>query len=67
MLAAETSANQEIRTEVNGFLETGGSEQARGIADTTTCRDDLSSTAVNGIGVQLENAVSKCLPGTENE
>ena len=56
MLGTETSANQEIRTEVNGFLETGGSEQARGVADTTASGDDLPTTTVNGIGVQLKEA-----------
>ena len=39
--------------EVDGLLETGGGEQARGVADTTASGDDLASTTVNGISVEL--------------
>ena len=37
----------------DGLLETGLGEQAGGVADTTADGDDLSSTTVNGIGVEL--------------
>ena len=39
--------------EVDGLLERGLGEQARGVADTAGGGDDLSSTTVNGIGVKL--------------
>lgn len=42
--------------EVDGLLETGGREQAGGVADTTASGDDLSSTTVNGIGVELNRS-----------
>ena len=41
--------------EVDGLLETGLGEQARSIRDTTARGDDLTSTTVNGIGVELRN------------
>ncbi len=41
------------RTEVDGLLESRLGEQARGVRDTTAGRDDLSSTTVNRIGVEL--------------
>lgn len=41
------------RTEVDGLLEGGLGEQARSVRDTTTGWDDLSTTAVNRIGVEL--------------
>jgi hypothetical protein len=44
--------------EVDGLLQTGCSEQAGGIANTTASRDDLSSTTVNSIGVQLQNVLA---------
>ena len=40
-------------TEVDRLLETGLREQACGVADTTARRDDLSSTTVDRIGVEL--------------
>ena len=49
------------RTEVDGLLERGLGEQARGVADTTGSRDDLSSTTVNGIGVKLVKDTSSVL------
>ena len=39
--------------EVDGLLESGVRKQARGVADTTARGDDLTSTTVNGIGVEL--------------
>lgn len=39
--------------EVDGLLESGVGEQARSISDTTACRDDLSSTTVDSVGVEL--------------
>ena len=42
------------RTEVDRLLETWLREQARGVGDTTARRDDLSSTTVDSIGVELE-------------
>ena len=42
------------RTEVDGLLEDRVREQARSIAHTTTRGDDLSSTTVDSIGVELE-------------
>ena len=42
----------------DGLLETGGGEQARGVADTTASGDDLSSATVDGIGVELRRALA---------
>ena len=44
---------QTDRTEVDRLLETWLREQARRVADTTARRDDLSSTTVDRIGVEL--------------
>ena len=46
---------KERHTEVDGLLERGLGEQARGVADTAGGGDDLSSTTVNSIGVKLSN------------
>ena len=40
--------------EEDGLLETGLGKQARGVADTTAGRDNLTSTTVDGIGVKLQ-------------
>lgn len=48
----------QILTKVDGLLETGGGEQAGSIADTTTCGNDLSTTTVDGIGVELHKRMS---------
>ena len=45
---------REALTEVDRLLESRVREQARGVADTTARGDDLSSTTVNGIGVELQ-------------
>ena len=42
--------------EVDRLLERGRGEQAGGVADTTASGDDLPTTTVNGIGVQLKEA-----------
>ena len=49
--------NQSERTEVDRLLETWLREQARGVGDTTARRDDLPSTTVNGISVELKRSV----------
>ena len=43
---------------IDGLLKTGGSKQASGVADTTAGGDDLSSTTVDGISVELEKVPS---------
>ena len=45
---------------VDRLLETGGSEQASSIADTAASGDDLSSTTVDGISVELETVSLVC-------
>ena len=37
--------------EVHGFLHTGRCEQTCSIRHTTTCRDNLSSSTMNGVGM----------------
>ena len=44
----------QLHTKVDRLLESGVSEQSGSVADTTACGDDLSSTTVNGIGVELK-------------
>ena len=44
--------------EVDGLLDTGRCSQAGSVTDTTSCRDDLSSTTVNCISVKLESPPS---------
>ena len=47
------AAYEREHTEVDGLLETRRCEQACGVADTAGRGDDLSSSTVDSIGVQL--------------
>ena len=44
--------------EVDGLLDTRRRCQARGVTDTTSRRNDLASTTVDGIGVKLRKSPS---------
>ena len=46
-----------VHTEIDGLLKSRLREQAGSVADTTTRRNDLSSTTVNGVGVQLVTTI----------
>ena len=50
---------------VDGLLETGGGEQARSVADTTASGDDLTSTTVDGISVELRRSLVEIQSNTE--
>ena len=41
-------------TKVDGLLQRRGSEQAGGVADTTTSWDELAATTMDGVSVQLQ-------------
>lgn len=43
-----------VLTEVDGLLETGLGEQARSVGNTTARGDELTSTTVNSVGVELK-------------